>query len=269
MRNGSAHSTQLRAAGFSEHSVRRAVSHGDLRRIRRSWLVTPDCDPHRVAAAALGGRLTCVTAAEKMGLWAIHSDSVHIAVPRTASRLQASDVMIHTAVGPVPVSPRSGDEPVLNVLFQVARCLPQDAALAIWESAVRRDIVELDVLERVHWRSRAASDLASMVGARSDSGKESRFVALMREVGVTVKQQAWVDGHPLDGLIGDRLGIQIDGFAHHSRAGDRRRDIRADARLALRGYTILRFDSHQVDTEPRYVQQTVLTAIAQRLHLAK
>lgn len=232
-RDGVAHSSTLRSAGFSEHSIRRDVDAGALRRVRRSWLVTPDCDPRRVAAASVGGRLTCVTAAAVMGLWEVSSELVHVALPRTASRFDHAGVRVHNAGGPVPVVRRAGEEPLLNVLFHVARCLPLDDALAIWESAVRREHIELDVLERVKWRSRAASDLAAIVGARSDSGKESRFMALMREVGIEVKQQVWIDGHPLDGLIGERLGVQIDGFAHHSRAADRRRDIRADARLVL------------------------------------
>ncbi|MGX1932427.1 DUF559 domain-containing protein [Microbacterium resistens] len=140
--------------------------------------------------------------------------------------------------------------------------------MAIWESAIRRDRVDVDVLERVRWRTRAATDLAGLVGSRSDSGPESSFVALMRKVGVAVRQQVWIDGHPLDGLIGERLGIQVDGFAHHSTARERRRDIRADARLALRGYTVLRFDPHQVQHRGHEVQATVLTAIAQGLHRA-
>ncbi|PRB19117.1 DUF559 domain-containing protein [Microbacterium sp. MYb62] len=134
------------------------------------------------------------------------------------------------------------------------------------EHSVRRDAVDIDVLERVQWRSRAADDLAARVGDRSDSGPETAFIALMHGIGVAVRQQVWVDGHPLDALIGERLGIQIDGFAHHGAAKDRRRDIRADARLALRGYTILRFDVQQVLYDARYVEQMVQGAIAQGLH---
>ncbi|MEV8263016.1 DUF559 domain-containing protein [Microbacterium sp. NPDC077057] len=90
----------------------------------------------------------------------------------------------------------------------------------------------------------------------------------MRAVGIDVRQQVWVDGHPLDGVIGERLAIQIDGFRHHSAAGDRRRDLAADARLALRGYTVLRFDYHQVMVDDRHVEDTVLAALAQGLHRA-
>ncbi|MFJ6654036.1 DUF559 domain-containing protein [Microbacterium sp. NPDC091313] len=64
------------------------------------------------------------------------------------------------------------------------------------------------------------------------------------------------------------LAIQIDGFAHH-RAADRRRDIAADARLALLGYTVLRFDYRQILFEPDAVRATVVAAMAQGLHLRR
>lgn len=264
--NGAAHSSALRRAGFTDHAVSRAVEDGRLRRVRRSWLLTPECDPRRVAAAKVGGRVTCASAASLRGWWELKADAVHVALAHSASRFDASGILVHRSQGPVPVHPRSTEEPVINVLFQIARCLPEPDALTVWESAVRRGGVDVDVLERVAWRSAAASRLTMLVGDRSDSGPETTFVSLMRGIGVVVRQQVWVDGHPLDGMIGDRLGIQIDGFAHHSSPKDRRRDIRADARLVLRGYTILRFDVHQVMNDARYVEQTVLTAMAQGLH---
>jgi very-short-patch-repair endonuclease len=87
----------------------------------------------------------------------------------------------------------------------------------------------------------------------------------MRQLGVVVRQQVWIDGHPVDGLIGDRLVVQIDGFAHHQ-AADRRRDIAADARLRLRGYTVMRFDYHQLLYDWQTVVHLVSAAIAEGLH---
>lgn len=267
--DGAAHVSRLRMAGFTEHSVRRAVLRGELRRVRRSWLVTPDCDHRRVLAASVGGRATCASAASLLGLWDAETDVVHVALPHTASRFDSTGLMVHRAQGPVPVQPRSAEEPILNVLFHVARCLSPPEALAIWESAVRTDAVDVDVLERVEWRSTAAGRIASLVGGRSDSGPETVFVDRMRAIGVTVRQQVWVDGHPLDGMIGDRLAVQIDGFAHHSTAKDRRRDLRADARLVLRGYTVLRFDYHHLMHDSTHVERTVLDAMAQGLHRSR
>ncbi|WP_235566915.1 endonuclease domain-containing protein [Microbacterium sp. Root180] len=91
---------------------------------------------------------------------------------------------------------------------------------------------------------------------------------LMHGIGVKVRQQVWIDGHPVDGLIGERLVVQVDGFEHH-RAADRRRDIAADARLMLRGFHVLRFDYVQILFHPEQVISVIQTAIAQRRHLAQ
>lgn len=265
---GSAHSSRVREAGFTEYQMRRAVREGTLERVRRSWLLVPEVDPRRRAAASVGGRVTCVSAAALAGWWDVGAAEVHVALPRTASRFDRVGVQVHCAQGPVPVHPRAAVDPVLGVLFHVARCRPLIEARAIWESAVRHGAVELDTLVRVRWRCDAANRLARTVRGRSDSGPETVFVERMRAVGIDVRQQVWVDGHPLDGVIGERLAIQIDGFRHHSAAGDRRRDLAADARLALRGYTVLRFDYHQVMVDDRHVEDTVLAALAQGLHRA-
>lgn len=262
---GVAHSRSVAAAGFTVHVVRTAIRVGLLERVRRSWLVRPDCDPARRTAAAAGGRLTCLSAASALGLWTPPHDAVHVAVARTASRVRAPGVRLHWGSGPAPTSASHTDDPLINVLFHVARCVPLADAAAVWESALRSGRADRRVLERVQWGSERARRLASVVSFLSDSGIETHFVHLMQSIGVTVAQQVWVDGHPLDGLIGERLAVQLDGFAHHQ-ASDRRRDLRADARLALRGFTVLRFDYHQVLFDPAYVTETITDAMAQGLH---
>ncbi|WP_449408079.1 DUF559 domain-containing protein [Microbacterium maritypicum] len=264
--DGVAHSTTLRDAGFPVRTIRRAVEQGRLDRVRRSWLVSESCSPARRAAAASGGRIACVTAARELGLWTPADDSVHIAVASTASRLVGSPI-VHWAKGPVPVPSRSSEEPLLNILFHTARCLEPGDALAVWESALHHRLIDAEELAHVRWRSEQATSLASLASSLSDSGLESRFLWIMRAVGVSVRQQVWIDGHPLDGLIGRHLAVQLDGFAHHSDPATRRRDIQADARLVLRGYVVLRFDYRQVFFEPEEVQRAVLTAIAQGRHL--
>ncbi|MFT3798324.1 DUF559 domain-containing protein [Microbacterium sp.] len=268
-RGGAVHSADLRAAGYSPHAMRLAIAAGRAERVRRSWLVAPTCDPQVRAAAAVGGRLTCITEAERRGLWTPeHSGRLHVAVPSTASRLAADGMVLHWAPGPAPMGGHALVDGLVNVLFHVAGCLEPADALAVWESALRKRMVDPDVLRRVQWRSTAATRYASVASSLSDSGLETRFVDLMRSIGVEVQQQKWIDGHPLDGLIGERLGIQLDGFAHH-RAADRRRDLRADARLVLRGYTILRFDFYQILFCPEEVIATITMAMAQGLHLAR
>lgn len=262
---GAAHSRSIAAAGFTVHVVRTAIALGVLERVRRSWLVLPSCDPARRAAATVGGRLTCLSAASALGLWTPRHDEVHVAVAPTASRVRTPGVRLHWGNGPAPTSPIQTEEPLVNVLFHVARCVPLADAAAVWESALRSGRTDRRVLERVQWGSERARRLASVASLLSDSGIETHFIYLMQSIGVTVAQQVWIDGHPLDGLIGERLAIQLDGFAHHQ-ASDRRRDLRADARLALRGFTVLRFDYHQILFDPEYVTETIMDAVAQGLH---
>ncbi|MDL5352971.1 endonuclease domain-containing protein [Microbacterium sp. zg-YB36] len=262
---GGAHSTALKAAGFSTHAIRVAVQRGAVARVRRSWLVAGDCTPDVRRAAEAGGRLTCVTAAARANLWTPSHEGIHIAVAPTASRVTAEGVHLHWAQGPAPVGKASLFDPLVNVLFQVARCLPMAEALCVWESAIRQKSVHPAVLARIQWRGEAARAIAAAASDLSDSGVETRFVLLMRSIGVAVRQQVWIDGHPVDGLIGEHLVVQIDGFAHHQ-ARDRRRDLSADARLVLLGYTVLRFDYYQVLFQPEQVIAVISAAIAQGLH---
>lgn len=265
-RKGIAHSSEARAAGFSDREVANAVAVGLAGRVHRSWLVAPTCDPNRAAAASVGGRATCVTAAAMLGLAVPEHDIPHVAVAGNSSRLDGGKILLHWAHGPAPVGRTTVEEPILNILFQAARCLDRPDALALWESAIRKGLVDATVLRRVAWRSTRAAALARVAEDLSDSGLETRFFDGMRESGVAVRRQVKVDGRRIDCRIGDSLLVQLDGFAFHSSAADRRRDLEADARLALRGYTVLRFDFYQVFFCWQYVLDTILTAIAQGAH---
>lgn len=269
-RDGIAHTSDIYAAGFSRHAVSKAVDRGRMLRIRRSWIALPDSAPELQAAVGIGGRLTCVSAARRLGLWVPPDDTaVHVAVRPEAGRMDRKALVVHWSRGPAPAPRRATVEPLLNTLNHVARCLAPFLALTIWESALNKGLISLDELRSVAWHGSRAAGLAELAGTLADSGLETQFVTLMREIGVTLRQQVWIDGHPVDALIGDRLVVQLDGFAHHGDAATRRRDIEADARLRLRGYTVIRFDYFQLFFQPEFVQETIRTAIAQRLHLAR
>lgn len=262
---GAAHSAAAKAEGLTVHAIRGAVSRGEVDRIRRSWLALPACDAELRRAAEIGGRVTCVSEAKLLRLWTPEHSELHIAVSPTASRLDARGVRLHWSRGPSPVSSTVLRDPLINVLQHVARCVPAAEALAVWESAIRKNQIASDVLARIEWNGESARRMAALASHLSDSGIETRFLVLMRTIDVAVRQQVRIDGHALDALIGEHLAVQLDGFAHH-RANERRRDIRADARLALRGYTVLRFDYYQVLFEPEYVIDIVSAAVARGLH---
>lgn len=266
MRDGIAHSSTIVAAGFTRYVIERAVADMRIRRVRRSWLVTPECPDSLLTAATAGGRVTCVSAAERPGLWTPAHEGLHLAVHSHGSRYEPDGGVIHWAQPPVALPRTEPREHVLNILFHVARCVGRSEALAVWESAIRKQRVDAPLLERIQWRSSRASEIASIASAASDAGTETQFRFLMNQIGVEVRQQVWIDGHPVDGLVGESLVVQVDGFAHHSSPADRRRDVRADARLALRGFSVFRFDYQQVFFDPDHVVSTIQTAMAQGLH---
>ncbi|HWL78266.1 endonuclease domain-containing protein [Microbacterium sp.] len=138
----------------------------------------------------------------------------------------------------------------------------------VWESALNKGLVDGRMLARIQWGSPRAAALAELATSLSDSGLETLFLSRISAFGLEVRQQVVLDGRRVDFLIGERLVVQLDGFAHHSTAHERRRDIEADARLALFGFTVLRFDWKQVIHEWSSVERTVLTAVAQGLHRA-
>lgn len=265
---GVTHTSRLYERRFSPHDVARAVAAGAVDRVRRSWIALPDGDPARRRAASVGGHVSCLTAAAALGGWVppgMADAEPHIAVRHSASRFDRSGLILHWASGPAPVSRTTVVDSTVNVLFHVARCLPRADALAVWESLLRLGVVGSLALARVNWRSSAAAELAAVAESLSDSGIETVFVDGMRRLGLVVRQQVRIGGHSVDGLIGDRLVTQLDGFAHHQ-AKDRRRDLRHDAWLVLQGYTVLRFDYHQVLFDWAHVEATVTQVVAQGLH---
>lgn len=268
LRGGVAHTSTAATAGFGPRAIAAAVATREVQRIRRSWIVTPDCPSSRKRAASVGGRATCVSAARILRLWTPTFEDDHVWVPASASRLDDAGMHLHRATAPVSMIRTDPIEPTVNVLFHVARCLPPADGLAVWESALRSKKVDADTLAAVAWRSTRAARFARVATFLSDSGLETHFRELMSAIGVSLRQQVWIDGHPVDAVIGERLVVQIDGFAFHSSPADRRRDLRQDARLVLGGYTVLRFDYVQILFEPDEVIDTVRLAMAQGRHLA-
>jgi len=124
----------------------------------------------------------------------------HVSMPRNRAVPASDTLRVHWSAGPVPVARFALVEPVENALVHIARLPVRDAASGL-----------------------------------SDSGLETLPVSRLAASGIRVSQQVMLEGHKVDGLIGDRLVLQSDGFSFHSSAEQRRADIAHDRRLALLG----------------------------------
>lgn len=155
-----------------------------------------------------------------------------------------------------------------TALHNIADCLPRESALVVWESAIRIEGLSVDALRRVRWTSIAARECAQTVNGLSDSGLETLVVVRLTPWGLRIRQQIVIAGHRVDVLLGERLVVQIDGFAHHSAAAQRGRDVAHDAELRLRGFTVLRFTYAQVVHDWPAVERTIARALATGAHRA-
>jgi len=261
-RGGIASRADALAAGLRPTSLRRP----GIRLVARRWLATELAPPLLVAAAERRARVTCVSAARHWELAVLEVPrDVHLWVGSHASATAETGIHLHRARLLAP--PGGLTVSAIDVLAQVATCLPRIAALVVWESALRRRVVGAGELARIPWRSRAARDLAAAASSQSDSVLETVLLHALRGLGVPVRQQVSISGHRVDFLLGQRLVLQTDGCAHHSAPVQRRSDVGHDARLLLEGYRVIRLTYPDVMHELPRTLDLIRRALAQRLHL--
>lgn len=270
-RGGIVHRDAVLSAGFGARALRATVASSALRRIGRSWLVAPGAPDELVTAARAGGRLACVSVARQRKWWMPDGVGPNVHVHRHPHAFVpplSPPVTAHWSIPVVAVSPHALTESIEDALAHIASCLPREDALVLWESAARRERLSPEALRQVRWKTVAARECAEATTGLSDSGLETIVVVRLSPWGVPMRQQTVLAGRPVDLLIGERLVIQLDGFAYHSSAADRRRDIEHDAELAARGYTVLRFTYSQVLHDWIAVERSIARALARGAHLA-
>jgi very-short-patch-repair endonuclease len=236
-RGGVARVSTLRGLGHSRHSIALALERGMLARVRRDWVALPSADAELMAAARWGVVLTCVTLARRLGLWVLEEDRCHVAAAPHATGRKPRLATVHWSQPVVPRHPDALVDSLENALILIAQCQPRESALATWESALGQGMVSLEELKRLPLTGSAAALLALAQPFR-DSGLESIFLNRLRWLGVRLVPQAWIAGHRVDVLIGERLVVQIDGGHHVGR--QRTSDIAHDAVLVTRGYHVIR-----------------------------
>lgn len=261
---GVVRSSLLVEHGLSRHRIAREIAAGTLVRVRKGWVAAPRADPMLVTAARLGLTLSCITQANRLGLWVRDNSTTHFAVPRPGAKVRPTSAVVHYHA---PLTPRPRfalADSIENTLKLVAHCQPFEDAVATWDSALNTRLVDRATLQRLPL-SAAARRVLAATDPFADSGLESYVRLRLRWLRISIVPQAWVVGHRVDFLLGDRLVVQIDG-AHH--IGEQRtQDIAHDAELRLRGFTVIRVSYTQVMDSWPETQARIMHAIAQGLHL--
>lgn len=262
---GIVRSVDLRQQGVAKHDVADAVAAGRLLRLRRRWVALPDADPLLLAAAREGVIVSCITEAARLGLWVAEGGRPHVACHPHAGMVNGTGVVLHRHEPIVPRDPRALSDPTVNVLQAVAICQPHERALAIWDSALNKGLVDKPLLQQFAF-SGAAQQLAREASPFRDSGLETFVTTRLRWLRLPIRSQIWLFGRRVDHLIAERLVVQVDG-GHHVGV-QRADDIAHDAELKLRGYHVIRVGYDQVVNRWPEVQEMIQAAIAQGLHRA-
>ena len=237
-----------------------------LVRIRRGWVALPDADPGLVFAARTGLALSCAAEARRLKIWVRARDPQHFAIPRPCAERRPEGATLHSRKPLLPREPFSLVDRVENVLRPIAHCRPHEDAVAAWDSALNRKLVDRRRLER-RPPDAGARKVLEDTSPFSDSGLESYVRLRLRWMRVRLVWQAWLHGHRVDLLIGERLVLQLDGAEHTG--AQRTSDIEHDAELRLLGHTVIRIGYEQVMSRWPEVQAVIMEAIAQGLHVAR
>ena len=207
----------------------------------------PEADIDQRRAVMAGGRVGCVSALRRVGVWGGLDTALHIHVPSSASRLHLDEV---AALGRNPETRRTDKtfwaEPSrprvhwqcanatntrtgrswahdwladpMSALRQAVLCLDDEHAIAAIDSALRKKVVHIQHLE-VLFRSlpRRLQRLRLELDPAADSGPESIVRVRMRRAGFVVEPQVRIPGSSdLDLLINGVVGLDIDSRAWHT-----------------------------------------------------
>jgi very-short-patch-repair endonuclease len=263
---GLARGTQLIAQGHRHRTVAELVGLGLQLRIRRVWIAVPDADALALAAARENVVVSCVTQARRLGLWLLDDTAPHVAAASHGASVDvAPGTVVHWSRPLVPRPPGVLFDSIENALALIVACQPEEVARIAIDSALNKRLVERDALLRLSTTARMRT-IVEQALPWSDSGLETIFRTRLRWMRLRIVPQAWLAGRPVDFLIGERLVVQIDG-GHHV-GPQRDADISHDAALMLLGYHVIRVSYEHVVNRWPHVQDLIMRAVAQGLHLA-
>ena len=269
-RGGLAATHELAADGFGRSAIAHGLAAGQVIRVRQGWYSRADMAPNLVAATRVGGRLSCASALDAMGIWVVMDGRTHVAVnPHDCQLRSLRDSRQRRAPGePVVVHWREHPGPsrlivnAFSALHDLCLCASADLVTASVDSFLHqnpgRAAELLAFAEGVPGGHRASFQRADGV---CESGTETLFWIRMKRL--APRRQVRILGiGRVDFVFGDRLIVEIDGEEFHSGAEEFEADRRRDAALSAMGYRVLRFSYRQVMFDWTSVETSVRAAIA-------
>lgn len=232
----------LTDAGMSRRAIEAALRDGRLIRLRRDRYARPTAAAEVLHAARIGGRVTCLTLLQMLGIFVLNVDAVHVHLERNRSRFRAVEHGSRIHWGAASSSPLAHVTLVAEALRLSVRCQDPRSSLATLDSALHLGFVTLDRLRSIFAGLPARFHvLLGLVDGSAESGPETFMRVILRTMGVDFESQVVIPGvGRVDFLVEGWLIIECDSRAFHEgwdkQVADRNRDIAA-ARL---GYVTVR-----------------------------
>ncbi|SDH51271.1 endonuclease domain-containing protein [Microbacterium pygmaeum] len=256
---------ELCAHGFTRRSLARALESGELLRVRRDRYVRTDIPAALQSAVRIGGRATCLTLLQMLGVFVFQNSRLHVHVPRGSSRLRSPGTTR------APLAPRADrayrlhwmtlarqDEGtstcvgVLDALIHAVICQPARYAIATLDSALHAGLIdEIDMGDIFAALPARFQVLRPLINGRAESGPETLVRLILRGLGCDIIPQVTFDGiGRVDLLVDGWLVIECDSREFHEAWEQQAKDRERDLRLAARGYATLRLTAAVIMTRP-------------------
>jgi very-short-patch-repair endonuclease len=255
----------LRAAGYSEHAVARALEGGELFRLKRGWYTSRHPASPEARAIAAGGRLTGASAIAALRGWVWRSPALlQVSVPANASRLtRVPGVQVHWEAPRVP--PESpAIVGVQDALVRLAFDADLETAVAGFDWAMRSGRLDSFECERTMlWLPDRARVISRWIDERSQSILESVARTRLLRRGWSVRSQVRVgDLESIDLVVEDTVALELDGREFHESRFER--DRRKDLAITLEGRHSIRVSRSMLVSDWTRVERAIEEALRAR-----
>ncbi|QAY58835.1 DUF559 domain-containing protein [Microbacterium protaetiae] len=270
---------EILAEGMSRRGLEAAVRSGELVRARRDHYVAAATPRAVLQAVRIGGRLTCLSLLQLLGVFVFACDTLHVHIPRGASRLRsprnrAKPLRRGSKRGArLHWSPLARDEGgtsacvgVIDALIHSVLCQQARHAVATLDSALNKGMITaLDLAEIFHALPAKFAVLQTLVDARAQSGPETLVRLMLRGLGCHVDLQVAFEQVGFVDMVVDRwLVIECDSKAFHSTWEAQLEDYRRDGILASYGYCVFRIAAEDILYRPEQVLASLRGLVATR-----
>ncbi|GAB3605418.1 hypothetical protein GCM10027413_08270 [Conyzicola nivalis] len=268
--------SQLLSAGATPRDLTVAVRGRRLLRVREGYYAEPLADPALLQAVRIGGRLGCVSALQRHGVWVPPHSFPHVSVEPNASRLRSprdrsrplepqnrDGCEVHWA-GAVEIDDASVHTcGIVNALAQTIRCQPAEFAVAALDSAMYQGRVTARQVAAIFAAlPKRLTPLRSLIDSRCMSGIETLIRLALIDRGIPFEVQVrFVGVGVVDFVVAGCVVVEVDGREYHEGEVPTARDYARDAELAARGYIVVRLNYRQVMFERELAIAAIVGAV--------